>query len=107
MRRLIPAAALCLLAAACTQDAADPVADRVTMEPYPAKLARCGAADLAPAIGDVLVKGPAGPGQVSEAALPFPHRIMVPGEAYTMEYRPERLIVEVDETNMITGLRCG
>ncbi|MDR9438049.1 MAG: I78 family peptidase inhibitor [Halomonas sp.] len=34
-------------------------------------------------------------------------RVMRPGEAHTLDYRPERLNVRLDERDRITALDCG
>ena len=49
-------------------------------------------------------------GQLVEAVqdrLPHPHRIYRRDQPVTMDYRPERLNVIIDEKGRIRGLHCG
>lgn len=34
-------------------------------------------------------------------------RVLAPGDAATMDFRPERLNIDVDDNNVIQSLRCG
>ncbi|KAI8887372.1 hypothetical protein K501DRAFT_242518 [Backusella circina FSU 941] len=39
--------------------------------------------------------------------LPTPHRVLPPGAIMTMDYRPERLNINVDDTKRVTGCNFG
>ncbi|ETX14491.1 hypothetical protein OCH239_02700 [Roseivivax halodurans JCM 10272] len=76
-----------------------------------AGLAACTAAEpnpSAPACGadgyQSLVGSP-----LAAVTLPaeLPQRVIRPGEIVTMEYRADRLTIDVDEAGTITGVRCG
>lgn len=108
MRLPIPLALTAVLAA-CAAEA--PRQDAAAPEPAPAAseaddLSSCGASALAGSVGDFLVAGTAGPGEVNVDDLPQPHRIIGPGMAMTMDYRRDRLTVEVDGRGRILSLRC-
>lgn len=45
--------------------------------------------------------------QAQEQATARSVRVIKPGMAVTMDYRSDRLNVELDEANKITALRCG
>ncbi len=34
-------------------------------------------------------------------------RVIRPGMAVTMDFRPDRLNIDIDEKNIVTGFRCG
>lgn len=34
-------------------------------------------------------------------------RVIRPGMAVTMDFRPDRLNIDIDEKNVVTGFRCG
>lgn len=34
-------------------------------------------------------------------------RVIRPGMAVTMDFRPDRLNIDLDEKNVVTGFRCG
>ncbi|WP_404382093.1 I78 family peptidase inhibitor [Caenispirillum salinarum] len=111
--RLVLLAPLALTLAACAptpgaddRAPATAAAERPT-EAGPLDLARCGAADLSDAPGKYLVAGTAGPNEVNEDDLPFPHRILGPGDPMTKDLRPERLTIFVTETGRIQRLHCG
>lgn len=111
MRLLIPLALTAALAA-CASEAPRQDAAAPAPEPAPAAegtsddLSSCGASALAGSVGDFLVAGTAGPGEVNVDDLPQPHRIIGPGMAMTMDYRRDRLTVEVDGRGRILSLRC-
>ena len=46
-------------------------------------------------------------GEIDRASLPAPHRIYGPGDAVTMDYRPERLNIVVDEDDTVVEVKCG
>ncbi|KAI8378419.1 hypothetical protein BD560DRAFT_390327 [Blakeslea trispora] len=39
--------------------------------------------------------------------LPEPHRVLAPGTMSTMDFRPERLNVQVDHSKRCTGVKFG
>ncbi|KAI8367357.1 hypothetical protein EDC96DRAFT_506529 [Choanephora cucurbitarum] len=39
--------------------------------------------------------------------LPTPHRVLPPGTMATMDFRPERLNVHVDQSKRCTGVKFG
>ena len=45
--------------------------------------------------------------QARRAAGAVIARVLKPGQVVTMEYRGDRLNVDVDEGNVVTGVRCG
>ncbi|EKV26876.1 hypothetical protein C882_2100 [Caenispirillum salinarum AK4] len=109
---LLAPLALTLAACAPSPDVTDrtPVATAAGERPTeagPHDLSRCGASDLSDTAGKYLVAGTAGPNEVDEDALPFPHRILGPGDAMTKDFRPERLTIFVTETGRIQRLQCG
>lgn len=112
MRLLVPLALTVALAACAAeaprQETAAPAPESApaTGEAAPDDLASCGATALSGSVGDFLVAGTAGPGEVNVDDLPQPHRIIGPGMAMTMDYRRDRLTVEVDGRGRILSLRC-
>ena len=87
----IPALLSLIALAACQQDA--------TMT------SNSDAADLCNASAyQHLVGSPANEADFAEA---HSLRITSPGMAVTMDYRPDRLNVETDDTGIITRIRCG
>ncbi len=59
----------------------------------------CGAGDYQSLVGS------------SIAAVTLPadlnHRVIGPDDAYTMDYRPDRLNIYTDEDGIITEVKCG
>jgi len=45
--------------------------------------------------------------EIGKAANPGTMRVIRPGSAVTMDYRPDRLDIETDLDRRITRLRCG
>lgn len=107
LRRPAAVLALALALTACGYRYDLATTDDRPTEAGPHDLSRCGASDLADAPGKRLVEGEAGSGEVSQAMLPFPHRVIAPGESMTQDFRPERLTILTDETGRVTALRCG
>lgn len=112
MRITTMAAAVLVLAACAPQAPAEDARSPAAPDPRPAPpsaadLESCNGADYADAVGKFLVAGEAGPGEINVDELPEPHRIMKPGMAYTMEFNPNRLILEVSGTGRIQTVRCG
>lgn len=93
MRTILPVTALIALAACQPETTLPPV-------PAPDMSAQCGAEDLQDLIGTPS-------SDVDFAALGVPLRILPPGSMMTMDYRADRLNVELDQDGMITRLWCG
>ena len=45
--------------------------------------------------------------QARKAAGAAIARVLKPGQVVTMEYRGDRLDLDVDDANVVTGVRCG
>lgn len=45
--------------------------------------------------------------EIDEAALPQPARVFGPGDAVTMDYRTDRLNVEIGEDGVVRRVYCG
>lgn len=45
--------------------------------------------------------------EVDRASLPAPHRVYGPGDAVTMDYRPDRLNIVVGEDGTVVEVKCG
>ncbi len=45
--------------------------------------------------------------KIASARADKPVRVLGPGSAMTMDYRPDRLNILTDKDNVIIGLRCG
>jgi hypothetical protein len=87
---------------ACASTGSDKVANATP--PPPSMEPSCGADQLAsyvgqPASDDVIAKITAWRGDK-------PMRVIRPGTAVTMDYRPDRLNVQVGEDGKITGFTC-
>lgn len=90
MRRL-PILSLPFLAlAACTEDTLP-----ATTEPG---ADTCGAAEVEPLIGQPITSYEAPPGKAV--------RIIRPGDPVTMDFRPDRLNISLDETDRIVAVEC-
>ncbi|SFE57829.1 I78 family peptidase inhibitor [Roseivivax sediminis] len=85
-RGALPLLAL-VLAASCAEVPSDPPAAACTPGAYDSLVGRSLAAVTLPA--------------------DLPQRVIRPGEMVTMEYRADRLTLEVDEGGTITAARCG
>ena len=89
--RLIPAV---LLLAACTMEMPPPVM------PPPDPVHLCGAPDLQGLVGQ--------PASVLESMqFAQPTRIILPGQAVTMDYSPYRLNIEINRAGRIGRVSCG
>lgn len=96
----LSAAALMALAA-CTTDGGE---KPTTTPPAPDMKPTCGAAMLGSYIGQ-----PASDSTIAairEWRGDNPVRVIRPGTIVTMDYRPQRLNIDVDESGTITGFRC-
>lgn len=104
MKYFVPfAAVLACSLAACTQEPVRP-APPPPPSPPQAAVDECGAGKLAaylsqPATDDVLAK-------LRHDAGHDKIRVIRPGQPVTMDYRPDRLNVEVGEDGRITKLHC-
>lgn len=70
-----------------------------TMAPPDPSAPSCGADGYQSLVGSPL----------AAVSLPadLPQRVIRPGEIVTMEYRADRLTIEVNDNGTITGVRCG
>jgi len=46
-------------------------------------------------------------GEIDRDSLPVPHRMYGPGDAVTMDYRPNRLNIVVGEDDTVIEVKCG
>ena len=60
----------------------------------------CGMEDLQHFVGQPRVSVPA-------RAMPDNYRVVGPNSVVTMDYRPDRLTVRVDENDVVESLACG
>jgi len=99
MKRILPAAAIALLAAACAQPPAQAPA------PAPPAATACDAAPAQFAVGRPqtapLVE------EVRQRSGAYIARVLRPNQAVTMEFNAERVNVIVDAENKVTAVRCG
>ncbi|MCQ8186612.1 I78 family peptidase inhibitor [Parvularcula maris] len=104
-KTLLPLSILLLASCACTPapEEEEPPAELAEEEPGnligPPVTGDCGAEGYQGFVGSPL------------AAVTYPSdlkpRIIEPGQAYTMEYDPERMNIQVDEEGTITRVYCG
>lgn len=99
---IAPALTFAAALSGCTGTGSDNVAD--ASPPPPSMEPSCGADQLAsyvgqPASDEVIAKIAAWRGDK-------PMRVLKPGMAVTMDYRPDRLNVQVDEDGKIKGFTC-
>ncbi len=66
----------------------------------PSAEAECGAADLQGLVGQPRAA-------FDDSAVDGPVRVLPPGSMMTMDHRPERLNLELDEAGRITRVWCG
>jgi len=100
---IILSASACLLAACSSQPTA--VNGDANATP-PADMAQACNAEVAQgAVGKAAT--PAVVEQARRDAGAAIARVLKPGQVVTMEYRADRLNVDVDEGNVVTGVRCG
>jgi hypothetical protein len=98
---LVLSAAVCALASCASQ----PVADAGGDNPAPDMARSCNADAAVGAVGKS-----ATPELVEQArrdAGAGIARTLRPGQVVTMEYRGDRLNLDVDDRNVVTGVRCG
>lgn len=110
MHRLAPAAVILpvmLAGCAAGPEGPEPPLDRPQTTATAESLEPCGGADLADAVGDRLVQGGAGAGELSVAALPENARIVYPGTPTDLSFRPDRLTVTLTGDGTIRQLTCG
>jgi hypothetical protein len=108
----IAALALCMSAlAACTSQPATGTADSAASEPTPspapapAETQACKAEAAGGAIGKVATADVVE--QARRDAGAAVARTLAPGQVVTMEYRGDRLNLDVDSGNVVTAVRCG
>jgi hypothetical protein len=73
--------------------------------PVPEPVGSCFAEDAGWAVGRNATTGVVERATLDSGARTA--RIIGPGQAVTQDYNPDRLNIEVDETNRIIRLRCG
>jgi hypothetical protein len=95
---IVPVVVLLLSVAACT---AMPPAD----VPPPTAGGVCNADAVSWAIGHAATAEVAERARVESGSNDV--RVIEPGQAVTMDYRGDRLNIDVNERGAITGLRCG
>ncbi|MGO1069804.1 I78 family peptidase inhibitor [Lysobacter sp. CA199] len=95
LRTALPVAALCLALAAC----ATPI------PPTNISPAACNAEAARWAIGRAPDEATVERARTETGSRDV--RVLKPGMAATMDFRPDRLNIDVNERGAITGLRCG
>ncbi len=95
-------AVIAVALAGCTSNAAAPVAE--TMPPVVADDG-CGGSRVVDLVGKPMSE--AVEADVRQRSGAKSVRVIRPGMAVTMDFRPDRLNVDVDEKNVVTGIRCG
>ena len=100
LRSALLSAPLSLALSACQSEAPA----RVPPPPQPPEEDACGASRLGRFVGkeSSLVMA-----EIASSAAGRPIRTVRPGDAVTMDHRPDRLNVELDTRGRITRLRCG
>lgn len=93
--------ALALGACTTTQQTADDPAPAAPELPGGA----CDTTALAALVGKPFT--PALEADARARAKPRTVRAIRPGMAVTMDFRPDRLNIDIDEKNMVAGFRCG
>lgn len=108
-RFVLPLAAACALALSACATAADPTtpAPPPTEQPPPPvpPQASCKPEAAQPFVGQVATQDVVEKARLAAGAQIA--RTLKPGQMVTMEYHASRLNVDVNEGNVITGLRCG
>ncbi|MCJ2187373.1 I78 family peptidase inhibitor [Novosphingobium beihaiensis] len=101
--RLTAAATAALLPlSACAADSAPPPAQ--SMPPLPGVEPDCGAEKLGAYVGQRATD--AVMAAIREWRAGHPVRVLRPGSVVTMDYRPDRLNVDLDANGVIKGFRC-
>lgn len=104
--RLLLLMSLLPLLAGCTGMAAPPSRDEAPLPPKVTTGAdSCGAGRVQDRVGRRFAD-PLGASMLEESGAAA-IRVMHPGQAYTLEYRADRLSVRLDEEGMITTIGCG
>lgn len=83
-----------VLVAACAQGAVESVADENSPD-----LSGCNGQEWLAFVGQ--------PAAQLDGKLPKNARVVAPNSAVTQDFRPDRVNVEVDDADIITGVRCG
>lgn len=96
MPRALAAAALLAALAACTQDDAGTAAGPAATAADDA----CGAAGFQNLVGTSV-------GTLDASSLPEPRRVIFPGQPVTMDFRQERLNVEIGPDDKVVRVFCG
>lgn len=91
LRLVLPAFAALTLAGCQLQTEEPPMSDTPEI---------CAAEDYQHYVGQPLAR-------LDTSALPEPYRIIAPGMAVTLDYRPERLNISYDARGIIRRIACG
>ncbi|MBP7240587.1 I78 family peptidase inhibitor [Amaricoccus sp.] len=94
MPKALAAAALLATLAACAQEGATEAADVDVSKDA------CGAAGHQNLVGTSV-------GALDAASLPEPRRVIFPGQPVTMDFRAERLNVEIGPDDKVARVFCG
>lgn len=104
--RLLMLMSLLSLLTGCVGMAAPPTRDEAPLPPKVSTDAdSCGASRVQDRVGRRFAD-PLGESMLAESGAGA-LRVMHPGQAYTMEYRADRLVVRLDEDGVITTIGCG
>lgn len=104
--RLLLLMSLLPVLAACAGMTAPPPRDEAPLPPrVTTDTDSCGAARVQDRVGRHF-GNPLGESMLSESGAEA-MRVMEPGQAYTMEYRADRLNIRLDEAGVITAIGCG
>ena len=82
----------------CTSGGAQPM-------PEPQLVAKCDADKARGIVGQAFTAESAEAARLAATARTL--RLVRPGMAVTMDYRGDRLTIDVDERDVVTSLRCG
>ncbi|KRG37708.1 Elastase inhibitor AFLEI Flags: Precursor [Stenotrophomonas panacihumi] len=120
LRMIVAASVLALSLAACQspqpdeqesagaqaqRDAANAATPAQDTAPEAPPIGTCDASQLQSLVGQPLTDALSA--QAKEDAKAGEVRVLKPGEMVTMEFNGDRLNLEVDEKQVITGVRCG
>ncbi|WP_404295745.1 I78 family peptidase inhibitor [Halomonas sp.] len=103
--KLFPTVIAGLLLAGCAGLTSPPVHESAPPPPLVVSRGECGAAQVQDRVGREfsLVLGEAIRAESGAAAM----RVIRPGEAVTLDYRPDSLNVRLDEGDVISEIGCG
>ncbi len=101
--KMIMAGGAVLLLGACASGAEDSSAEEPAAQPI--SLESCDTAAVEYALGETFDE--ANLPQLQSESQSRQVRVLHPGDAATMDHRPERLNIHVDDNERIEALRCG